>query len=134
MQFDVPTSISWLLGILATIVTLSGAYGFVIYVRAQKTDGGAKALSESNEALRNLLNDKEKEWNHRFEEIHKQQLESAEKIGALQGKVEKLESQNGNLEGLILQSLDAFWKANPEIATRIQLEVGGGAGRTKKLL
>jgi hypothetical protein len=126
---DIPSWIEIVLSVLALFVTAVGAYGFVVYVRAKGNDGVAMALNDSNKALRDLLADKEKAWADRFGQIEYQQKENILQIGQLQGKVEKLENQNGDMKNLILQSLGNFWKDNPEIAARIQMELST-TGRT----
>lgn len=133
MQLDIPTWVTWslgtIIGLVSLIITIVGAYGFVVYVRAKNTDAGSDALKESNEALRKLMEDKEKQWTAQIETIHRQLLDSAQQIGVLQGKVEKLERENGEMQNLILQSLTAFWRDNPEIAARVNSEIVGRAGK-----
>ena len=91
------------------------------YIRAQFKKGKVQVQDESNQLLRNLVEDQKKS----IEALEDWRKDATLKIEAMQTQIAELSNKKNDLEKLIMVALVDFFKANPELAKQVDGQLKG---------
>lgn len=105
--------------IVDSILGIGAFIGAIPYFKGQYKKGKDKAQEASNKILRDLVDDQKKA----IENLEMWRKEAELKMSYLEGRVEELTKKKGDLESIIVQSLNSYFEAHPEMAVDIHTKL-----------